>query len=234
MRYFVHYGREDRVKYISHLDFMRTMQRALRRAWIPVAYSEGFNPHPKIAFASALAVGVTSSAEYMDLQLETPLPPEELVRRLSDALPAGIPVYDAAAVAAAVPSLMSMIDRAAYVLTFSEAVPGLGQAAADLLAQPSVLVEKKGKKGLEQTDIRGGIYELKVHPGEDGAEMLVQSGSRGNIKPEAVLTALGGVMGGGKQALNGQVHRRGLYLVKDGVWASPLAWKMEAGAGDGV
>lgn len=234
MRYFVQYGREDRVKYISHLDFMRTMQRALRRAWIPVAYSEGFNPHPKIAFASALAVGVTSSAEYMDIQLETPLPPEELLRRLNDALPAGIPVYDAAAVAAAVPSLMSMIDRAAYTLTFSERVPGLWQAAADLLDQSSVWVEKKGKKGLEQADIRGGIYDLTVSSGEDAAQLLVQSGSRGNIKPEAVLTALAWRLGDSGQALDFKVHRRGLYLHKDGAWVSPLAWKMETGAGDGV
>lgn len=234
MRYIVHYGREDRVKYISHLDLMRTMQRALRRALIPVSYSEGFNPHPKLAFASALAVGVTSSAEYMDLHLETPMPPEELVRRLMNALPAGIPVYEAAAAAAAVPSLMSMIDRAAYTVTLPETVPGLEQAAADLLARPVLLVEKKGKKGMEQMDIRGGIYELKVHLGEDAVEMSVQSGSRGNIKPEAVLTALAGVMGGGEQALNGRVHRRGLYLRKDGAWVSPLVWKMETGAGDGV
>jgi radical SAM-linked protein len=87
MRLFVRYAREERVKYISHLDLMRTFQRALRRAHIPVAYSTGFNPHPRLAFASALAVGVTSSDEYMDTILEEPMVPGEFVARMNSVMP---------------------------------------------------------------------------------------------------------------------------------------------------
>jgi radical SAM-linked protein len=69
MRLVIKYTKEERVKYISHLDFLRLVQRAIRRADIPVAYSQGFNPHPRLSFASALAVGVTSEGEYLDIYL---------------------------------------------------------------------------------------------------------------------------------------------------------------------
>ena len=76
MRLVVKYTKGEKVKYISHLDFMRLVQRALRRAEIPVAYSKGFNPHPRLSFASALAVGTTSDGEYLDIILEKEMDPK--------------------------------------------------------------------------------------------------------------------------------------------------------------
>ena len=80
----------EEIRYISHLDYAGVMERAIRRAKLPAAYSEGFNPHIKIAFASALSLGVISDAEYMDFELTKPLCQPEVFDRLSKALPLGV------------------------------------------------------------------------------------------------------------------------------------------------
>ena len=81
MRILLEYTRGERVKYISHLDLMRAMQRAVRRAELSIAFSQGFNPHPIMAFASALPVGTTSEREYMDILLTKPVSLSELKRK---------------------------------------------------------------------------------------------------------------------------------------------------------
>ena len=80
----------EEIRYISHLDYAGVMERAIRRAKLPAAYSEGFNPHIKMAFASALSLGVVSEAEYMDFELTKPLCQPEVFEKLSQALPEGV------------------------------------------------------------------------------------------------------------------------------------------------
>ena len=120
VRLIVRFSKEERVKYISHLDLMRTLQRALRRAEIPVAFSQGFNPHPRLSFASALAVGMTSEGEYMDILLEQDLVPDEFCNRMNKVLPLGIRMLEAIKVSNKIPSLMSIVERADYLIKFPE------------------------------------------------------------------------------------------------------------------
>ena len=89
----IKYGKTEAGKFISHLDLSRAWERAFRRAQIPVAYSQGFNPHPKISFGSALAVGVTSSGEYLDVSLKKIIPLKEIKGELSKYLPKGWKLY---------------------------------------------------------------------------------------------------------------------------------------------
>ncbi len=232
MRLFIRYGREDRVKYISHLDLMRTFQRALRRSQIPVAFSEGFNPHPRLAFASALAVGVTSSDEYMDILLENPVPPEAFAQRLNQTLPEGIPIYEAVEVDERVPSLMSMIDRATYTVLLNNPLPELRNTLESFMARPVIEVLRKSKKGQEPFDIKPGIYRLEVDSEDRRLDICLQSGSTGNIKPDAVIGALLAWMDQTTAMIPYKIHRSGLFLTKDGDWVSPLRLKKEAGVGD--
>jgi len=90
MRLCLKYSLEEEGCFLSHLDLMRLMERAFRRANLPLAFSEGFNPHPRVSFASALAVGVTSEGEYLDVQLRENIPIQEVQKRLNMALPSGI------------------------------------------------------------------------------------------------------------------------------------------------
>ncbi len=94
-RYRLTFSKGEEVKYISHLDLMRSLERALRRADLPLDYSLGFNPRPKISIAAPLAVGVTGTAELMDVILYRPVDPQSLLERLNASLPGGVRILAA-------------------------------------------------------------------------------------------------------------------------------------------
>ena len=106
------FAKGERIKYISHLDLVRTWERALRRAGIPLAYSHGFNPRPKMAFAAALPLGLTSRGEVMDLFLTHSLSPSDFARRLKPHLPPGLEILFVEEVALKSPSLQSQVRSA--------------------------------------------------------------------------------------------------------------------------
>jgi radical SAM-linked protein len=196
MRFFLKFQKEDKVKYISHLDLVRTMQRSIRRAGIPVSFSQGFNPHPIISFASALAVGVTSQGEYMDITLERDMDIEELIQSLNQALPEGIRILEGKKVSVSFPSLMSVIEKADYIVRFT-LIESFGwdidTCVKAFMEKESILVEKKGKKGIRQLDIRPHIDYLKTTALEENMvalKMRISSGSKVNIRPEQVVEAL--------------------------------------------
>ena len=91
----VKYTKGEEIKFISHRDLMRAFQRAIRRAELPMAYSQGFNPHMKISWGDALKVGTTSEGEYATLQFETWIKPKEVQERLNQTLPPGIKILEA-------------------------------------------------------------------------------------------------------------------------------------------
>ena len=105
-------GRE--VKYISHLDLMRLWERAFRRARIPLAYSEGYTPHPRLSLAAPLPIGVTSETELMDITLQKPLSPYLLIQIMSQNLPCGIQILEVQQIPLGVPSLQSQLRYAEY------------------------------------------------------------------------------------------------------------------------
>lgn len=114
IKYRLEITKGESIRYISHLDFASLMQRAICRAHLPAAYSEGFNPHMKISFASALSVGVTSNAEYMDLELKKDICQPELFDKLSKALPDGVRLLKAKQIDMRAKALMSIVDEASY------------------------------------------------------------------------------------------------------------------------
>ena len=110
----VKFGRREEVKFISHLDIVRFWHRALRRAAIPLAYSQGFTPHPQISVAAPLAVGVTSEAELMDVWLNRWMPPQSFMMRLKSQLPPGLEVFEVWQVGLNLPSVQSCVAFAEY------------------------------------------------------------------------------------------------------------------------
>jgi len=222
MRFLLKFQKEDKVKYISHLDLVRTMQRSIRRAGIPVSFSQGFNPHPIMSFASALAVGVTSQGEYMDIVLEKDMNVDELIQRLNQALPEGIRILEGRKVSASFPSLMSVLEKADYILRFplreSYALDIDGCVKA-LMKKESILVEKEGKKGIKHLDIRPHIDFLEVTMLEGdmvALKMRISSGSKVNIKPEQVLEALLEEYNGTVPETGLRIHRMDLYAKQKG------------------
>lgn len=110
------FARGDETKYITHLDLMRFWERALRRAEIPVAYSEGFSPHAQLSMAAPLAVGTTSEAELMDVYLAEAMPPAALMRQMSAQLPVGLSIVAAEEVGMALPALQADVRAAEYMV----------------------------------------------------------------------------------------------------------------------
>lgn len=205
-------------RFLSHLDLQRTLERSLRRAEIPFAMSLGFSPHPRISFAAALAVGITSEAEFVDVELTEEMAPEEFVRRLNAGFPAGLSVAEARRVPDTAPTLMALMDAADYRITVALPAPTppaeLAAGLSDLLARSEVLVAKETKSGLKTVNIRPQVYRLELAVATDGDVdllALVQSGSAGNLRPEDLVAGLAAVAPGWGGARERQAHRLAVY-----------------------
>jgi radical SAM-linked protein len=182
----------EEIKYISHLDLMRLWERTLRRARVPLAYSHGFNPRPKIAFAAPLPVGFTSRGEVMDVVLERRMSPYKFAKSLAPHLPPGLEVLSVEEVYPKLPSLQSQVRSAEYRVTVSwdgarEEIEGKLQ---QLLSAEQLLRQRRGK----HYDLRPLIEELWVEgKGGDGwiLGMCLRAGDQGTGRPDEVLDTLG-------------------------------------------
>jgi len=199
-RYRIRYSKKGPARFISHLDLLRTFERAIRRAGLPVAFSQGFNPHPKFSFGAPLPVGVPGENEYMDIELAEEMPPGDIVKSLGGALPGGLDLEAVFQVPDNSPAIMSLIDRAGYTvrLDFNEPIDAglFERCMSDLLALPELQVTRTNKEGRKKThDIRPGIFKLEgvVYGDVAVLEMEIKTGSAGNIRPEEVIRELTGI-----------------------------------------
>ncbi|MCQ2462847.1 MAG: TIGR03936 family radical SAM-associated protein [Clostridia bacterium] len=181
-------------KYISHLDLMRCMSRAVRRARLPMWYTEGFNPHPYMSFALPLSLGMESECESMDIRIEGDMTNEQVFSALKAVMPAGIdiirvrePVFDPKAIA---------FGR--FVVTFTgEFQPGEFSALlVSLLEGGSLKSEKLSKQGrhkvMKEVDVSANIKQYKVNTAENAVllEVVLPAGSTVNINPSLVADAV--------------------------------------------
>ena len=181
----VRFSREGAPSYLAHLDMMRLFERSLRRSGFPLAFTQGFNPHPVMTFALPLGVGIDTTDDSADFALTAPVEPEEFVRRMNEALPEGIRILDARIAPEGGESLMASVHAAVYRLR----AKGLGKAAGRLPAEGPLPVGKKGKEGVKIVDIRPML--LGIEPlDEDTLRILVKAGSRENLRPDLFLQAL--------------------------------------------
>ena len=200
------FTRDRTVRFVGHLDLAKTWERVLRRADLPVAFSQGFHPLPKITFASALPVGCTSEAEVMDVVLTEPIAPSDMAARLAPALPAGIAIASITEVPLNAPALQAALRWAEYVVTVEtdetrEQVESLVQT---FLAAPSLMRERRGKS----YDLRPLVLSLTVEAVLASSVQLVMrllaDASAGTGRPDEVLAALGWA------DAPAQIHRREL------------------------
>lgn len=184
------------VRFIGHLDVMRFFQKAIRRAEIDVAYSQGFSPHQIMAFAAPLGVGLTSNGEYMDIEVHSFSSCRDVLERLNRASIPGIEVISVKILPEKAGNAMASVAAAAYTVRFREGREPDADIAAILprfLAREQILVSKETKKGSREVNLKEGIYSLSW---EEGAlHMLVDASSGGNIKPVQVVEALLGECG---------------------------------------
>lgn len=198
--YYLRYEKTEKVKYVSHLDFVRMFGRALRRAHLPIAYSEGFNPHPLLGFALPLSVGYTSECEILEVALTEEIPPEEIMARLNEVLPDGVKILSAHEGK----SNMKKLDTALYQV-FPEKTP---PEIAEFLSMEEIFIDKKTKSGIKESNIRPDIKDVKVTLGK--IEMMLSAGSRANLKPEVVIAAMNKYIKNYKSG-DCRYHRKQIY-----------------------
>ncbi|NLI69799.1 MAG: DUF2344 domain-containing protein [Firmicutes bacterium] len=220
------YRREEDIKYISHLDMIRLLQRAARRANIPVACSGGFNPQPRLSIALPLPLGVTAAHELAEIYLKESLPPSLFVAGMREKLPRGLSLIDAEEVSDREPPLMQVIDAALYIafpLPGGDPLPEgiLHEGVEDIKERTELIVQRVRKKGTRRVDIRPYIMELKVTGKDDGTEaieMFLQAGSRGGAHPVELLQMIGAACGWERLPHHMQIHRSALFHDCRGHW----------------
>ena len=197
MRIIAAFQKNKEISYTSHLDVQRTLQRAFRRADLPLAYSKGFNPHPKLSFATALATGYTSDGEWFEVELDRPIEPETFIDRVNPVLPAGMRVVKAFEADDSIDTLSKLIRAAHYELTVHFDAPVSGQQVSDavraIMGNDPVIVEKKTKSGIKPTDIRPDILEASVKEVSDSSAILDVVGTltaAGGLRAETFVRAL--------------------------------------------
>jgi radical SAM-linked protein len=191
MRVRITFTKQGALRYIGHLDLHRLWERAMRRAGLPISYSQGFHPQPKISLAAALPLGFASRAEVLDVRLNEFIPAEEISSRLKDNLPPDIKVTDVQEVDERLPALQTLVLSAAYDVHLTEPVSGseLKRRVEALMMAESLIRERRGKT----YDLRPLIEMLSVITQPDGSAWLkmtlaAREGATG--RPEEVLTAL--------------------------------------------
>ena len=171
----IRYAKRGRMRFSSHRDFARAFERALRRAEVPMAYSAGFHPHPKISYIGAAPTGVASEAEYLEIALAEQRDPEELRASIDRALPVGLDLITAVDTAACPPgALADRIEASLWRLEFAEldvlhdtdeTAAGLAAAVERLMSVESAPVERLTKDGRRSLDARAPIVTATVTPG---------------------------------------------------------------------
>lgn len=192
MRLWIEFEKQKELRFLSHLDMMRTWQRAIRRARLPVAFSQGFNPQQRVSFASALPVGVASVAEYVEIYFREEVTGDDILK-MGQTLPPGLSILSFREVPPAAPSLMSLVGAEKWVFPLNEhCLSTVENTLSRVLDSPALPVIRTGKKGPKTIDIRPYIIDLSVTcvTGEKVVEMFLKSGSSGGAKPKEVLEIL--------------------------------------------
>ncbi len=185
------FAKTPAMRYTGHLDLHHTWERVFRRARLPLAYSQGFSPHPRLNLAAALPLGFTSDCELLDAWLEREMSLDEVQAALTPSLPPGIQILEIEHVDARLPALQTLVTEAEYELRLLEPPPDLDERVEQLLAADSLPRVRRNKP----YDLRPLIDALAILPGNElgrpGLFMRLSARESATGRPEEVLDALG-------------------------------------------
>lgn len=224
-RYVAKFSKGKGIKFISHLDLMRTMERAIRRAGIPITYSKGFNPHMELSFATPLGVGTWSKGEYMDFKLDYEIGGVDIIKSINAALPADIRFISVKQADERHPSLMTMVDAALYEITLvclDEACITHEQIE-NFMGNTKIEVLKEGKNGSRIIDIKPMIYNIELLEKKSSAAVIstiTAAGSKSNLNPEVLVMGMKKYIGCAETLEIRDICKIDTYVKKGGVFAS--------------
>lgn len=224
VRYVIKFTKESEIKFISHLDVMKTIQRIIRRGKLPVEYSRGFNPHMNLSIAQPLSVGVYSKGEYLDIVFTQELEEEVILQRLNENAPPAvrfvkvIKVADTLPNEKKIPQTMALLDAASYriMINYLDAAR-LPEELKALEAKLEWVTMKKSKSGEKEVDIRTLIKEFKYSV--EGNTLLIEatlaSGSRESLSPELLSNYIKANTSGANENSFVDVMRQEMYTLTE-------------------
>ena len=190
----IQYAKRGRLRFTSHRDFSRAFERAIFRARVPMAYSSGFNPHPRISYAGAAPTGSASEAEYLEIGLAQVVDPADIRVSLAEALPDGLDVVDV--VVAPAGALADQLQASHWWVDIAAESAETAAAVGEFLAAESILVQRMTKKGLREFDCRSSVISLATQPHERGTRLaLTLRHAVPAVRPDDVLAGLASVSG---------------------------------------
>ena len=190
----IRYAKRGRLRFTSHRDFSRAFERAIFRARVPMAYSSGFNPHPRISYAGAAPTGSASEAEYLEIGLAEVVDPDLVRAELEEALPDGLDVLEV--VESTGGSLADRLEASHWLLDVDAPLATAAAAVAAFLGADAVPVERMTKKGLRQFDCRAAVVSLAAEDRDGGSRLdLVLRHVEPAVRPDDVLAGLASVGG---------------------------------------
>ena len=225
MRMLAVFEKGERIRHIGHLDIQRSVQRGLRRSGLPVAYSQGFNPHILITFASALSTGACGKREIMDVTMAEDVDAGEFLEKMNRAMPPEMQLKEARAVDNKHPSLMGMVAAADYDLLIRDGEQGekLEAAVPEMMKQEQIMAMRKTKTKLTECDIKPLIYALRAEKkdGKTHLRAMLTLTERESCKPQMLLEALK-AQAGIEEEIRMLVTREGLYGLNETGALTPL------------
>lgn len=189
----IRYAKRGRMRFTSHRDFGRAFERAIRRAGLPIGYSSGYTPHPKISYAGASPTGAASEAEYLEIGLTRPMDPADARAALDEALPPGLDIVDV--VVSPGGALADLLQGSRWHIELPEVSREAALASVEtFLARDEVLVERMTKRGLRTFDCRAAVITLRVddRAGSEGCAILdlVVRHDIPSVRPDDVISGL--------------------------------------------
>lgn len=224
------FNKEGDMIYISHLDLQQLLQRAFRRADIGLVHSQGYNPHPKISYGNALALGTESQGEYVDIEIEEDLSVEEYLDRMNKQLPEGITFIKAMEIDKQTPSLASTIEYGEYIFTIEVekllTKEFVTSKILDFMSNEEIMITKKNKKGkIVESNIRPMIKVLDILDITDDKitlEAILATGSKANLNNNVFIPKILEMLELEMDPLDVDILRRDLYRVEDDQLVSPM------------
>lgn len=223
MKVRVRFEKKGVLKYVGHLDMMRYFQKAISRANLPIAYSEGFNPHQIMSFGNPLGLGMTSSAEYMDIELLEEVPSLDGINRLNNEMVPGIKILSFRYLPDKAKNAMSSTEASLYKIRLSDkleeeigSITDISYKIDEFMSLNECIITKKTKKSTRELDIMPLIYEFYYK--DDYFFIKCSSSSGDNIKPEVIMNEffkfIGYELELDRVKLN--IERLDIYTLEDG------------------
>ena len=225
MRYLIKFTKEADIKFVAHLDLMRTIQRIIRRSELPVDYSKGFNPHMALSIAQPLSVGVYSEGEYMDVVLKEEVDIDEIIDRLNKSSVNAIKFLNAIKIEVIpnvkkVPQAMALIDAARYTIKMHyKDLTNFEEEMKSLLDKEAWIMTKRSKKGVKEVDIKPMVHEFIYWIKDDEVvlNVLISSGSREHLAPDLLVKLIQENTTNFDEEAFVEIKREEMYFMKEDV-----------------